>query len=127
MKHNTREYLIMIASGTLTMFSGGFVWPIFAAYVRTEFSAPLQLVGIAVSGYFLLRMIAEFPLGAISDRLGPKRLLVAGRVLAVFSAFVCFQTHNVGLLIFARMVWGIGDASFFRAENGEGRSGCFRV
>jgi MFS family permease len=113
MKHNTREYLIMIMSGTLTMFSGGFVWPIFAAYVRIEFNASLQLVGIAVSGYFLLRMISEFPIGALSDRTGPKVPLVAGRILAVIAAFVCFQTGNVGLLLIARMSWGIGGASFF--------------
>ena len=113
MKHNAREYLIMIISGTLTMFAGGFVWPIYAAYVRTEFNAPLQLVGIAVSGYFLLRMLAEFPIGVLGDRTGPKIPLVAGRVLAVFAAFVCYQTRNVGFLIVARMMWGIGDASFF--------------
>jgi MFS family permease len=113
MKHNTREYLIMIMSGTLTMFSGGFVWPIFAAYVRTEFGAPLQLVGLAVSGYFMLRMLTEFPIGVLSDAMGPKVPLIIGRILAVFGAFVSFQTRNVGLLIFARIIWGIGDASFF--------------
>ena len=113
MKQNTREYLIMLISGTLTMFSVGFVWPIFPTYVRTEFDASLQLIGIAVSGYFLLRMITEFPVGAISDRTGPKTPLIIGRILAIFGAFVGFRTKSVGLLIFARMVWGIGDASFF--------------
>jgi len=113
MKHNNREYLIMILSGTLTMFSGGFIWPIFAAYVRTEFSAPLQLVGLAVSGYFLLRMLAEFPLGVLSDRMGPRAPLIAGRILAVFGAFISFQTKSIGMLIFARIIWGLGDASFF--------------
>jgi MFS family permease len=113
MTHNTREYLIMIISGTITMFAGGFVWPIFAAYVRIEFNAPLQLVGLAVSGYFLLRMVTEFPIGVLSDRTGPKIPIVAGRILAVFGAFVSFQTKNVGFLIIARMIWGIGDASFF--------------
>ncbi|MBN1687086.1 MAG: MFS transporter [Spirochaetales bacterium] len=113
MKHNNREYLIMVMSGILTMFSGGFIWPIFAAYVRTEFNASLHLVGLAVSGYFLLRMLTEFPIGVLSDRTGPKMPLIAGRVLSVIGAFVSFQTKNVGVLIVARIVWGIGDASFF--------------
>ncbi len=111
--YNSREYFIMIMSGILTMFSGGFVWPIFASYVRTEFSAPLQLVGLAVSGYFLLRMLTEFPIGVLSDTMGPKAPLIAGRILAVFGAFVSFQTKSIGILIFARVIWGIGDASFF--------------
>ena len=95
------------------MFAGGFVWPIFAPYIRSEFTAPLQLVGLAVSGYFLLRMFSEFPIGVLSDRIGPKMPLIAGRVLAVLGAFICYKTTNIWMLIFARIIWGMGDASFF--------------
>ena len=108
-----REYYLMIVSGTVTMLSGGFVGPIFAPFVRNEFTAPLQLVGLAVSGYFFLRMLSEFPLGVLSDRMGPKMPLVAGRVLAVVGAFICYQTESIWLLILARLFWGMGDASFF--------------
>jgi len=113
MENTMREYYLMIISGTLTMFAGGFVWPIFAPYVRTEFTAPLQLVGLAVSGYFLLRICSEFPIGVLSDRTGPKLPLIAGRVLAVLGAFICYRTSSIWMLIFARIIWGMGDASFF--------------
>lgn len=113
MDQNIKEYYLMVISGTLTMFAGGFVWPIFATFVRTEFTAPLQLVGIAVSGYFLLRMFSEFPIGVLSDKIGPKLPLIAGRVLAVIGAYLCYQTSNIWILIFARIIWGMGDASFF--------------
>ena len=103
----------MIISGTLTMFAGGFVWPIFAPYLRSEFTAPLQLVGFAVSGYFLLRMMGEFPIGVLSDRVGPRFPLIAGRILAVLGAFICYKTTSIWMLIFARIIWGLGDASFF--------------
>ena len=112
-ERNVREYYVMIVSGTVTMLSGGFVWPIFAPFVRSEFTAPIQLVGLAVSGYFLLRMFSEFPLGVLGDRMGPKTPLIAGRVLAVVGAFICYQTKSIWLLIFARALWGVGDASFF--------------
>lgn len=95
------------------MFAGGFTWPIFSPYVRSEFTASLQLVGLAVSGYFLLRMVSEFPIGVIGDRIGPKYPLVAGRALAVIGAFICYKTTNIWMLIFARIIWGMGDASFF--------------
>jgi MFS family permease len=108
-----REYYLMVIGGTLTMFAGGFIWPIFAPFVRTEFSASLQLVGFAVSGYFLLRMLAEFPIGVMSDRMGPRLPLIGGRVLAVVGAFICYRTSNIWILIFARVIWGMGDASFF--------------
>lgn len=113
LKENVKEYYIMMVSGTLTMLAGGFVWPIFAPYVRAEFTAPIQLVGLAVSGYFLLRMFGEFPIGVLSDRVGPKAPLVAGRLCALVGSFVCYQTGNIWALIFARVLWGVGDASFF--------------
>ena len=113
LEKNIREYYLMIISGTLTMLSGGFVSPIFAPYLRMEFSAPLELVGFAVSGYFLLRMLGEFPIGVLSDRVGPKYPIVVGRILAVAGALICYWTSNIWFLIFARIIWGLGDASFF--------------
>ena len=113
LENSMREYYLMVISGTLTMFAGGFIWPIFAPFVRTEFSASLQLVGFAVSGYFLLRMLAEFPIGVLSDKMGPRLPLIGGRVLAVIGAYVCYRTTNIWMLIFARVIWGVGDASFF--------------
>ncbi len=112
-ENSMREYYLMVIGGTLTMFAGGFIWPIFAPFVRTEFNASLQLVGFAVSGYFLLRMLAEFPIGVMSDRMGPRLPLIGGRVLAVVGAFICYRTSNIWMLIFARVIWGMGDASFF--------------
>ena len=113
MENNMREYYLMVVSGTLSMFAGGFVWPIFAPYVRTEFTAPLFLVGLATSGYFLLRMFSEFPIGVLSDRMGPKIPLMFGRILPVIGALICYQTNNIWMLILARVIWGMGDASFF--------------
>ncbi|MCW4048166.1 MAG: MFS transporter [Candidatus Bathyarchaeota archaeon] len=74
---------------------GGFVWPIFAPFVREEFTAPIQLVGLAVSGYFLLRMFSEFPIGVLSDRVDPKTPLIVGRLLAVVGAFICYRTTSI--------------------------------
>ena len=113
LEENIREYYIMIISGTITMLSGGFVMPIFAPYVRSEFTAPIQLVGLAVSGYFLLRMFSEFPIGVLGDRVGPKVPLVAGRLLSLVGSFTCYKTGNIWALIFARVLWGGGGRQLF--------------
>lgn len=95
------------------MFSGGIIFPIFAPFVRNEFSAPLLLVGLAASGYFMFRMFTEFPVGALSDRFGTKMPMAAGRVFAIVGAVTSYFTNDIQLLILARGIWGIGDASFF--------------
>lgn len=113
MKPESREYLLMIIGGTLTMFAGGLVQPIFAPFVRQEFTAPILLVGVAVSGYFVVRMMAEFPIGVLSDRVAIRRLLIIGRFFGIFGALVCYLTTDIWVLIVARALWGVGDASFF--------------
>lgn len=95
------------------MFSGGIIFPIFAPFVRDQFSAPLLLVGLAASGYFMFRMFTEFPVGALSDRFGPKMPMAVGRVLAIVGAITCYLTNDIWILILARGIWGMGDASFF--------------
>jgi MFS family permease len=103
----------MTLSGTVTMLSGGLVFPIFAPFVRTEFTAPVTLVGLAVSGYFLIRMFSEFPIGFLSDKIGPRIPLMIGRGLAIIGAFICYNTTKIWQLIIARALWGVGDAAFF--------------
>ena len=34
-------------------------------------------------------------------------------MLAVIGGFICYKTSNIWMLIFARVIWGMGDASFF--------------
>ncbi len=109
----TREYVLMIVGGTLTMFAGGLVQPIFPSFVRHEFTAPIILVGLAVSGYFVVRMLAEFPIGVLSDRIAIRMLLIIGRFFGIFGALACYLTTDVGVLIMARALWGVGDASYF--------------
>jgi MFS family permease len=103
----------MIIGGTLTMFAGGIVQPVFAQFVSWEFSAPIFLVGLAVSGYFVVRMIAEFPIGVLSDKVALRKLLIAGRFFGIVGAVACYFTSDIWVLIVARALWGLGDASFF--------------
>jgi len=95
------------------MLSGGLIFPIFAPFVRTEFTAPVLLVGFAVSGYFVVRMFSEFPIGTLSDRVGPRKPMLLGRLLAIGGAFLCYNATGVWQLILARALWGVGDAAFF--------------
>ena len=108
MKPESREYLLMIIGGTLTMFAGGLVQPVFAPFVRQEFTAPIFLVGLAVSGYFVVRMLAEFPIGVLSDKVAMRKLLIVGRFFGIFGALACYLTSDIWVLIVARALWGCG-------------------
>ena len=71
------------------------------------------LVGLVVSAWFISRIFIELPAGIISDRLGRRRLFLAGVGLSVFGAFLCAVANTIYLLIVGRSIWGLGAGLFF--------------
>lgn len=95
------------------MFSFGTSYPLIATYVKQEFTAPILLVGFAVSGYFLLRAFSELPFGVLADRIGLRKPLIFGRILTIVAPLICWATKEIYHLVLARAFWGVGDAAFF--------------
>jgi MFS family permease len=58
-------------------------------------------------------MFSELPIGVLSDRKGPRILLIIGRVMAIIGAFLCYVATEVWQVVLARALWGVGDAAFF--------------
>jgi MFS family permease len=112
MDEGRRDYMVLIVTGVMTMFVGGISSPIIPLYAN-EFTSSLILIGLVVSGYFAVRMFFEIPFGTLSDRMGPKKPIVLGRVLAMAGIILSFCATDAYQLIVARALWGIGDAAFF--------------
>jgi MFS family permease len=107
-----RDYLVLIVTGMVTMFLVGISSPIIPLYAK-QFTSDLILVGLTVSGYFAVRMLFEIPFGSLSDRMGPRKPLMIGRVLSIGGVVLSFLASDPVHLILARALWGIGDAAFF--------------
>jgi DHA1 family multidrug resistance protein-like MFS transporter len=74
------------------------------------------LVGLVVSSWFFSRIFIEIPAGIISDRIGRRRLLVIGLALSFFGSIICSQANHIYILIFGRVIWGMGTALFFMSN-----------
>ena len=99
--------------GVVTMISNGLTFPFVPLYVTQEFTASMLLVELVVSGYFLLRIFSELPFGVTSDRIGPQKPLLFGKILAIVAPFSCWVATDVYQLVAARAMWGMGDAAYF--------------
>ena len=55
----------------------------------------------------------QVPVGVMLDRVGSRRLIVAGAVLMATGQLVLATAHAIGLAIFARVLVGAGDAMTF--------------
>jgi DHA1 family solute carrier family 18 vesicular amine transporter 1/2 len=107
-----RDYLVLVVTGIMTMFVSGISSPIIPLYTL-EFTSSLILIGLVVSGYFAVRMFFEIPFGTLSDRMGPRKPLILGRILATGGIILSLYATGAYELIVARALWGIGDAAFF--------------
>ncbi|WP_328292078.1 multidrug effflux MFS transporter [Kineococcus sp. NBC_00420] len=61
---------------------------------------------------FMLGMAAgQLVLGPLSDRLGRRRLLLAGSAVTFLAGIVCALTPSIGVLVLARLVQGLAGAA----------------
>ena len=101
-------------------------WLVYAGYYLTRQSFAVAKVafaddpnitmtredyGIVDSSYLIAYAVGQFLWGSLGDRLGPKRILVAGMLLGIFAS-ICsgFSTGLIAFAVFA-VVQGMGQAT----------------
>jgi len=107
-----RLYFEMIAVG-FTAIMGMSLGTSFLPILALDLDPSGALVGLVVAAWFLSRVFIELPAGIISDRIGRRKLLIAGVGLSSMGAFLCARADSIYLLILGRAVWGLGTALYF--------------
>jgi len=104
------EHAALRAVLGLTLCAGlvtGFVVP-FIALVARERGASYGTVGLMASAFMLAQLVFQFPAGALADRFGRSRPVMAGLLIegAATAAFV--WAESTWLFVLLRLVQGIG-------------------
>ena len=86
--------------------------PIFALYA-TSLGASLGMLGLVTSVLGLSRLASALPAGVISDRLGPKTVLVAGMLLYAVSFVLYALAPSPAWLIVPRILQAGGMVATF--------------
>jgi len=107
-----RLYFEMVLVG-FAVVMGLSLMAAFLPILAQELDPSGVFVGLAVSAFFLSRLFIEVPAGIISDRIGRRKLLIAGIGLTAIGAFLCTQANSVYVLIIGRAFWGLGTALYF--------------
>src|SRR6201992_3125433 len=105
--------LVAICTGTFMLLVDvtivNVALPDMARELKTTFS-DLQWV---IDLYALVLGALVLTVGAVADRLGRRRVYAAGLVLFALSSLTCGLAPNVGVLLAARGVQGLGGAAMF--------------
>ncbi|RKS75692.1 EmrB/QacA subfamily drug resistance transporter [Motilibacter peucedani] len=81
--------------------------------IASELGTGLQGVQWVVDAYTLALAATVLTAGSVADRLGRRRLLVAGLVLFTLASLGCAAAGTIGVLEAARAVQGLGAAVLF--------------
>jgi EmrB/QacA subfamily drug resistance transporter len=81
--------------------------------IRTSMAASNATLSSIVSGYALAFGLALIPAGRVGDRVGHKRVFIAGLALFTIASVICGLAHTDSQLIVARAVQGLGGGTFF--------------
>lgn len=86
--------------------------PVFALHARTLPGGDnLTLVGLALGAYGLTQAVLQIPFGVASDRVGRKKVIVAGLLLFIAGSLVGAVAEDVVTLVVARCLQGAGAIS----------------
>jgi MFS family permease len=112
-----REVYVLETGALVNAFGNGVVIPFLLIYLHNVRGIPFGLAGLAAAEQSAAALASGFLAGTLSDRVGPKRVLLAS--LAVMTvAFALMPAIRVAWHAFAiYAVWGLGSGAFWPSQS----------
>jgi len=114
MNNKTAKKTALIVT-SITYFMGPFMISsvnIALPALQREFSANAVILSWIATSYLLSTAVFLIPIGKIADIYGRKKIFTNGILLFTLSSFLCAFSNSIYVLIFLRLIQGIGSAMF---------------
>jgi MFS family permease len=112
-----REVYVLEAGAFVNAFGNGVVLPFLLIYLHNVRGIAFGLAGLAAAVQSAAALASGFLGGTLSDRLGPKRVLL-GALAVMTVAFALMPLIRVAWHAFAiYTLWGIGSGAFWPAQS----------
>jgi MFS family permease len=112
-----REVWILQAGGLANMFGNGVIGPFLIIYLHNVRGISLGIAGLVVASNSAAGLISGFVGGALSDRIGPRRVL-SGALVVMALAFAMFPFIRDPWQAFAlNVLVGLGSGSFWPSQS----------
>ena len=104
------RHLTTVVSTTLGMrlFSMSIIIPFLSVYALNIEGGSPALIGYALGIFGLTQSILQIPFGMLSDRIGYKKMMIAGLLMLIAGLLAAAYATNIYGLIFARALQGSG-------------------
>lgn len=113
---NRRSAIVLLFTMVLLgVFPVDVVLPSFAA-LSNHFNRPQSDIAFSVSLFAMVIALSQLLIGPLSDRLGRKRLLLAGMLVAIIGAIGCVLATHFTVFMLFRCVQALGCGVFVLAQ-----------
>lgn len=104
------HHLTNVISVTLgmRMFSMSIIIPFLSVYALGLEGGSPSLIGYALGIFGFTQAVLQIPFGALSDRIGYKKVMIAGLVMLIAGLITAAYAKSIYWLIFARALQGSG-------------------
>ncbi len=112
-----RDVYVLQLGGLLNAFGNGVVLPFLIIYLHNVRGLSLGLAGLAAATQAATALASGFLAGTLSDRIGPKRVLVAalGVMTVAFALMPFIRSPWQAFAVY--VVWGAGSGSFWPSQS----------
>ncbi|MDX6479637.1 MAG: hypothetical protein QOG85_147 [Gaiellaceae bacterium] len=112
-----RDVYVLEAGALVNAFGNGVALPFLLIYLHDVRGIPFGLAGTAAAVQSVAALASGFLGGRLSDRLGPKRVLLGALVVmtVAFGLMPLIRTALDAFLIYT--LWGIGSGSFWPSQS----------
>ena len=113
----SRDVYVLQGGALVNAFGNGIVLPFLIIYLHNVRGISFGLAGLAAATQSASALLSGFLAGTLSDRIGPKRVLMAA-LCVMTVAFALMPGIRVAWQAFALyIVWGAGSGSFWPAQS----------
>ena len=106
----SKAFWAIYISVAISYLGVGLVAPLIAL-VLSEYDANSFVIGLVGTTMFAAFTLASFPVGTLTDRVGPKPILVGGLIVYGASIMLFAVIRDVKLFFLARAIEGVGAAA----------------
>ncbi len=111
MLQTSNENIAVLSLSTimaLRMLGLFMVLPILSLYVNQLEGATPVLIGLAIGGYGITQALLQIPFGALSDRIGRKKIIILGLLIFALGSVIAATSHTIWGMILGRALQGAG-------------------
>ncbi len=112
-----REIWVLISANTMIALGYGVVSPVLPSYAR-NFGVSISAATLVITAFSLMRLCFAPVSGLLVQRLGERRVYVAGLLVVSSSTAACAFAQSYWQLLLLRSLGGVGSTMFFISSLG---------